>query len=321
MIFERLKIIEAGVTTNYAEQDGKTLPYRITEECLDSIVGLGNLKPTHCRRTHNGEDMLDGYLGKFSNFVKDGSAVYADFELSEALEIAYPQEAKFIETMIMKEPDMLGVSVVACDIIKEVDGYFDVVEFTDLYACDIVGLPAATKSLFNNEKASKMNKFFSSFASVFSAKTKLATEVIPLKDGGTITVEAVGESMAIGDSVFDAEGNVLPDGEYEIEVDDMQAILVVAAGVVSEVKPIAVETEMEDQTEEEEEKEKTKEVPEEFANRLNAIETQLSELLAKFSTSTRTPRTGGAATPTGAEGKTKLSKEAVKAAAAKYMNK
>lgn len=313
MIFERLKIIEAGVTTNYAEQDGKTLPYRVTDECLDSIVGLGNLKPIHCRRTHNGEDMLDGYLGKFSNFVKDGSAVYADFELSEALEIAYPQEAKFIETMIVKEPDMLGVSVVACDIIKEVDGYFDVVEFTDLYACDIVGLPAATKSLFNNEKASKMNKFFSSFASVFSAKTKLATEVIPLKDGGTITVEAVGESMTIGDSVFDAEGNALPDGEYEIEVDDMQAILVVADGVVSEVKPIAVEAEME-----EEEEEKSKEVPEEFSRRLDAIETKLSSLLTKFSAKTKTPAESASEMPAG---KTKLSKEAVKEAAAKYMKK
>nr|DAF79283.1 MAG TPA: hypothetical protein [Caudoviricetes sp.] len=312
MIFERLKIMEAGVTTNYATQDGKTLPYRITQECLSDLVALGNEKPIHCRRTHNGEDMLDGYLGKFTNFVLDGSAVYADFEMSESLAIAYPAEAKFIESMILNEPDMLGISVVACDIIVENEGYFDVAQFTDLYACDIVGLPAATKSLFNNEKASKMNKFFSAFASAFKAKTKLATEVIPLTSGGTITVEAEGEEMAVGDKVFDSEGNEIPDGEYEIEIDDMVAILVVADGAVAEVK--ATEVEM---TEEEEE-EKSKEVPEEFSNRLAAIETKLADLLTKFSAKTKTPTESAVKMPAG---KTKLSKEAVKEAAAKYMKK
>ena len=158
-----------------------------------------------------------------------------------------------------------------------------------------------------------MNKFFSAFASAFKAKTKLATEVIPLTSGGTITVEAEGEEMAVGDKVFDSEGNEMPDGEYEIEIDDMVAILVVAGGVVAEVK--ATEVEM---AEEEEEEEKSKEVPEEFSRRLDDIETKLSALLTKFSAKTKTPTESASKMPAG---KTKLSKEAVKEAAAKYMKK
>ena len=101
MIFEKLRIIEAGQTANFGEWDGATYPLVITDAAVRSVVALGNAKPVHCRRTHNGTDMLDGYLGRFTNFVYEDGVAYADFELSEALETAYPQEAKLIETMIL----------------------------------------------------------------------------------------------------------------------------------------------------------------------------------------------------------------------------
>ena len=75
MKFRKLRIIQAGVTTNYGTVNEKTLPLNITDAAVQSVVTLGNQKPIHCRRTHNGADMLDGYLGKFDNFVyEDGIA-------------------------------------------------------------------------------------------------------------------------------------------------------------------------------------------------------------------------------------------------------
>ena len=179
--------------------------------------------------------MLDGYLGKFTNFVYENGAAFADFEMSEALETAYPNEAKFISTMIEKEPDMLGVSVVGYNSVELNDGILDVTEFVELYSCDLVGLPAATESLFNNNKTEKkMNKFFSSFANLFQ-KTQFATETVETVDGSSITIEAAGEVMAIGDKVFDSEGNVHPDGTVEIQVDGGVLIITIANGVIESV--------------------------------------------------------------------------------------
>ena len=61
MKFKKLRIIEAGMTANSEEtENGGYLPLYITEEAVQSVVTLGNTKPIHCRRTHNGNDMLDG---------------------------------------------------------------------------------------------------------------------------------------------------------------------------------------------------------------------------------------------------------------------
>ena len=198
MKFKKLRIIEAGLTANSAEtENGGCLPLYITEEAVQSVVALGNMKPIHCRRTHNGNDMLDGYIGSFSNFVYENGVAYADLELSAALLAAYPQEAKFIETMIEKETQMVGVSIMGTNDLKEnkENERFDITEFYELFSCDLVGLPAATSSLFNtNQKEKKMNKFFSAFADVFKpAATKLATEIVKTREGGEITIEAVGE--------------------------------------------------------------------------------------------------------------------------------
>ena len=337
MEFKRLRIIQAGVTTNYGTVDHKkVLPLNITEAAVQSVVTLGNQKPIHCRRTHNGIDMLDGYLGKFDNFVYEDGIAYADLNMSPALESAYPAEAKFISTMIEKEPDMLGISIVGSQNQIENGEVIDVIEFTELYSCDIVGLPAATTSLFSNkQKESKMNKFFSAFASVFTSKNKFATETVTTKDGSSITIEAVGESMAIGDKVFDSEGNAVADGEIIIVVDGQEAVIEIENGAIKEVKAVEIEEETtEEETttelgEEEKEEEKSKTVPEEFSKSIAALQAtiaeqgkKLAELTEKFSKASKAPAFGTGTTPVKtAGGISKLSKDAVQEAAKKYKKK
>ena len=340
MKFRKLRIIQAGVTTNYGTVNEKVLPLNITDAAVQSVVTLGNQKPIHCRRTHNGADMLDGYLGKFDNFVYEDGIAYADLNLSPALESAYPSEAKFISTMIDKEPDMLGISIIGSNNQIENGEVIDITEFTELYSCDIVGLPAATTSLFsNNQKESKMNKFFSAFASVFTSKNKFATETVTTKDGSTITIEAVGESMAIGDKVFDSEGNAVADGEIVIVVDGQEAVIEIENGAIKEVKPVEAEDETKPEPsiemaedvkpKEKEKEEKSKAAPEEFSKSIAALQAtiaeqgkKLAELTEKFSKASKTPTFGTGAAPVKTEGGiTKLSKDAVQEAAKKYKKK
>lgn len=321
MKFKKLRIIQAGVTTNFGTYEGKEFPLAITENAVQSVVTLGNLKPVHCRRTHNGADMLDGYLGKFTNFVYEDGVAYADLELSEALQAAYPSEAKFISEMIKNEPDMLGVSVVGINSQTLNGDVLDVTEFFELYSCDLVGLPAATTSLFNNQNEKKMNKFFSSFAELFK-KSSFATETVETVDGESITIEAAGETMAIGDKVFDSEGNAHPDGKVEVQVEDGVLVITIANGVIENVEA---------KVEEEEEEIKaetpvTAEVPEEFANRMAALEASVTELTAtleamtaQFSRATAKPGIPPVNMPKKKE--TKLSKEAVAEAAKRFYNK
>jgi hypothetical protein len=316
MKFKKLRIIQAGLTTNFGTYEGEEYPLSITDAAVKSVVTLGNLKPVHCRRTHNGSDMLDGYLGKFTNFVYENGVAFADFEMSEALEAAYPNEAKFITTMIEKEPEMLGVSVVGCNSLELNDGILDVTEFVELYSCDLVGLPAATESLFNNNKTEKkMNKFFSSFANLFQ-KTQFATETVETVDGSSITIEAAGEVMAIGDKVFDSEGNVHPDGEVQIQVEEGILVITIEGGVITEVKPY------------EEEELETAGVPEEFVNRIVALETSIATLTAsvaamtaQFSRVTAKPGVPPVNIPKGKKKETALSREAVAEAAKRFYKK
>lgn len=325
MKFRKLRIIQAGVTTNFGVHEGKEFPLVITETAVQSVVTLGNLKPIHCRRTHNGADMLDGYLGKFTNFIYEDGVAYADLELSEALQAAYPSEAKFISEMIKNEPDMLGVSVVGINNQTLNGDVLDVTEFFELYSCDLVGLPAATTSLFNNQNEKKMNKFFSSFAELFK-KSSFATETVETVDGASITIEAAGETMAIGDKVFDSEGNAHPDGKVEVQVEDGVLVITIANGVIESVE--AKEEAKEEEKEEKIEVETpvTAEVPEEFANRMAALEASVTELTAsleamtaQFSRATAKPGAPSVNMPKKKE--TKLSKEAVAEAAKRFYNK
>lgn len=322
MKFRKLRIIQAGVTTNFGTLEGGAYPLVIKESAVQSVVTLGNLKPIHCRRTHNGADMLDGYLGKFTNFVYEDGVAYADLELSEALQAAYPSEAKFISEMIKNEPDMLGVSVVGINNQTLNGDVLDVTEFFELYSCDLVGLPAATTSLFNNQNEKKMNKFFSSFAELFK-KSSFATETVETLDGASITIEAAGETMAIGDKVFDSEGNAHPDGSVEVAVEDGVLVITIANGVIESVE---AKVEEEEKEEEETETKATADVPEEFANRMAALEASVTELTAsleamtaQFSRATAKPGVPPVNMPKKKE--TKLSKEAVAEAAKKFYNK
>lgn len=320
MKFKKLRIIQAGVTTNFGTYEGKEYPLAITEAAVQSVVTLGNLKPIHCRRTHNGADMLDGYLGKFTNFVYEDGVAYADLELSEALQAAYPSEAKFISEMIKNEPDMLGVSVVGINNQTLNGDVLDVTEFFELYSCDLVGLPAATTSLFNNQNEKKMNKFFSSFAELFK-KSSFATETVETVDGASITIEAAGETMAIGDKVFDSEGNVHPDGKVEVQVEDGVLVITIANGVIENV-----EAKVEEDSEAKIETPTTAEVPEEFANRMAALEASVTELTASLEAMTAqfsraTAKPGAPAINMPRKKETKLSKEAVAEAAKRFYNK
>ena len=319
MKFKKLRIIQAGVTTNFGTYEGKEYPLVITEAAVQSVVTLGNLKPIHCRRTHNGADMLDGYLGKFTNFVYEDGVAYADLELSEALQAAYPSEAKFISEMIKNEPDMLGVSVVGINNQTLNGDVLDVTEFFELYSCDLVGLPAATTSLFNNQNEKKMNKFFSSFAELFK-KSSFATETVETVDGASITIEAAGETMAIGDEVFDSEGNAHPDGKVEVQVEDGILVITIANGVIENVEAKVEDSEVNIEVP------TTAVVPEEFATRMAALETSVTELTAtieamtaQFNRATAKPGVPPVNMPKKKE--TKLSKEAVAEAAKRFYNK
>lgn len=323
MKFRKLRIIQAGVTTNFGTYEGKEFPLVIKETAVQSVVTLGNLRPIHCRRTHNGADMLDGYLGKFTNFIYEDGVAYADLELSEALQSAYPSEAKFISEMIKNEPDMLGVSVVGVNNQTLNGDVLDVTEFSELYSCDLVGLPAATTSLFNNQNEKKMNKFFSSFAELFK-KSSFATETVETVDGASITIEAAGEVMAIGDKVFDSEGNVHPDGKVEVAIEDGILVFTIANGVIENVEAKVEKEEKEEK--EEVETPATAEVPEEFANRMAALETSVTKLtatleamMAQFNRTTAKP--GAPAVNMPKKKETKLSKEAVAEAARRFYKK
>lgn len=324
MKFEKLKIIQAGLTSNFSELNGVMYPLSITEDAVMSVVTLGNLKPIHCRRTHNGADMLDGYLGKLTNFVYENGAAYADLEMSPALEDAYPSEAKFIATMIEKEPEMLGMSVVGANNQTLNGDVLEVVQFTELYSCDLVGLPAATTSLFNNnQNEKKMSKFFSAFASMLK-KSSFATETVETVAGDKITIEAEGETMAIGDKVFDNEGNVYPDGKVEIQVEDGILIITVENGVVKNVEPKVDEPKAD---EPKVDAPVTASVPEEFANRVAALEasvtaltTSLESMMAQFSRATGKPNVPSVSIPKDTK-KTTLSRDAVAEAAKRFYKK
>jgi hypothetical protein len=321
--FEKLRIIEAGETKNAIEDNGKRYKLVISAESFPSLVALGNERPIHARRTHNGDDLLDGYIGYFTNFSHDENAVYADLVMSEALETAYPSEFSFMVAMIEKEPELLGVSVNQMDV-KVFDDEAEtatVTEVTELFSADLVGLPAATSSLFsnNNFKNSKnMSKFsFKGLISSFS-KTKLATETFTTVGGTEIVVSAAGDEVQVGDAVTLADGSPAPDGDYQITTPDGDIILVVEGGVIAGVKDVEVE---ETKTEEE----KKTPTPEELATlqaEVTALKTEIAGLKTQLNRKTGTPKPAKTEVKTEEnKGETKLSREAVQKAFKENRNK
>lgn len=333
--FVKVRIIEAGETANSWEDlgtNGESLIGKIviTPESLASLVACGNSRPIHSRKTHNGGDLLDQYIGKFSNFVEEDGIVYADFDFSPAMVDAYPAEVTFMRSLIEKEPDMLGVSVVDNDIKQwnETTGTWDVTEFLELFTCDLVGLPAATSSLFNNQNQSNKMGIFTGIFSKFSAKTKLAETIVDAVNGEKITIKSAGEEVAIGDAVVKADGTPVADGEITVVTDEGQLILVVKDGVIEAFKEVEEEAktdteELAEETEDEDEEKKKSKTPDEFSKRLGALETSLSEIKTMLSKQTKTPHV--ASRTVGDKGsqseKTKLSNEEARAKAKAAMEK
>lgn len=329
--FEKLRIIEAGETRNTIEDNGKRYKLVISAKCFPSLVALGNERPIHARRTHNGDDLLDGYIGNFTNFSHDENAVYADLAMSEALETAYPSEFAFMVAMIEKEPELLGVSVNQMDV-KVFDDATEtatVTEVTELFSADLVGLPAATSSLFsnNNFKNSKnMSKFsFKGLISSFS-KTKLATETFTTVDGTEIVVSAAGDEVQVGDAVTLADGSPAPDGDYQITTPDGDIILVVEGGVIAGVKDIEVEEPEKLAEETKTEEEKKTPTPEELATlqaEITALKTEIAGLKTQLNRKTGTPSPAKTELKTEKKPKeeTKLSREAVQKAFKENRNK
>lgn len=332
--FEKLRIIEAGETANSYEEGGKTYKLVISANAFPSLVAVGNSRLIHARRTHNGADLLDGYVGYFTNFQHDDTAVYADLVMSEALETAYPSEFNFMVAMIEKEPELLGVSVNQSDV-KELDdetGIATVVEVRELFSADLVGLPAATSSLFNNNlNKLSMSKFWTKLAERVKS-TKLAKETVTTKEGKELVIIAQGEQAALGDEVQDAEGNPVEDGDYYISIDEGEDMIIsVVAGKISDVKEVESEAKREEEKQEElatkEEKpedEKKTATPEELAalrKEVTELKTTVSELKTQLSKRTGVPVAAKTELKSETKTETKLSREEVQKAAAEMRKK
>lgn len=334
-VFEKLRIIEAGETANYYEEGGKAYKLVISASAFPSLVSLGNSRPIHARRTHNGNDLLDGYIGFFTNFHHDETAVYADLVMSEALETAYPSEFNFMVAMIEKEPELLGVSVNQSDVKKLDDetGIATVIEVRELFSADLVGLPAATSSLFNNNlNKLSMSKFWTKLAELVKS-TKLARETVTTKEGRELVIIAQGEQAALGDEVQDAEGKPVEDGDYYISIGEGEDMIIsVVAGKISDVKEVESEAKREEEgqeglaTKEEklEEEEKKTPTPEELSaicKEVTELKKTVTELKTQLSKRTGTPAVAKTEVKTETKTGTKLSREEVQKAAAEMRKK
>lgn len=337
--FEKLRIIEAGETANSYEEGGKTYKLVISASAFPSLVAVGNSRPIHARRTHNGADLLDGYVGYFTNFQHDETAVYADLVMSEALETAYPSEFNFMVAMIEKEPELLGVSVNQSDVKKLDDetGIATVTEVRELFSADLVGLPAATSSLFNNNLNNlnnlSMSKFWTKLVERVKS-TKLARETVTTKEGKELVIIAQGEQAALGDEVKDAEGNPVEDGDYYISIGEGEDMIIsVVAGKISDVKEVESEEKREEEgqeelaktTEDEDPKDEKKTVtPEELAairKEVTELKATVSSLKTQLSKRTGTPAAAKTEVKTETKTGTKLSREEVQKAAAEMRKK
>lgn len=337
-IFKKLRIIEAGETANYYEEGGKAYKLVISASAFPSLVALGNSRPIHARRTHNGADLLDGYIGHFTDFTHDENAVYADLVMSEALENAYPSEYNFMVAMIEKEPELLGVSVNQIDV-KELDEEAQtatVTEVRELFSADLVGLPAATSSLFNNNlNKLSMSKFWTKLAELVKS-TKLARETVTTKEGKELVIIAQGEQAVLGDEVQDAEGKPVEDGDYYISIGEGEDMIIsVVAGKISDVKEVESEAKREEEGQEEfaededkkekpEEEEKKTPTPEELSairKEVTELKKTVSDLKTQLNKRTGAPAAAKTELKTEIKTGTKLSREEVQKAAAEMRKK
>ena len=242
--------------------------------------------------------------------------------------------------MIEKEPELLGVSVNQSDV-KQLDEEAQtatVTEVRELFSADLVGLPAATSSLFNNNlNKLSMSKFWTKLAELVKS-TKLARETVTTKEGKELVIIAQGEQAALGDEVQDAEGKPVEDGDYYISIGEGEDMIIsVVAGKISDVKEVeseakreeegqeelATEEEKPEEDKEDEDKKKTA-TPEELAaicKEVTELKKTVSDLKTQLNKRTGAPAAAKTELKTNIITGTKLSREEVQKAAAEMRKK
>lgn len=177
-----------------------------------------------------------------------------------------------------------------------------------------------------------MSKFWTNLAKLVKS-TKLARETVTTKEGKELVIIAQGDQAALGDEVQDAEGNPVEDGDYYISIGEGEDMIIsVIAGKISNVKEVEDETDREErgqeefaeETEEKPEDEKKTVTPEELAalrREVTELKATVSGLKTQLSKRTGTPAASKTEVKTEKKGESKLSREAVQAAAAAMRKK
>ena len=173
-----------------------------------------------------------------------------------------------------------------------------------------------------------MSKFWTNLAKLVKT-TKLARETVTTKEGKELVIIAQGEQAALGDEVQDAEGNPVEDGDYYISIGEGEDMIIsVVAGKISDVKEVESEEETEEElaeeTEEKPKDEKKTSTPEELATlrrEVTELKATVSSLKTQLSKRTGTPAASKTEVKTEKKGESKLSREAVQAAAAAMRKK
>ena len=176
------------------------------------------------------------------------------------------------------------------------------------------------------------DRFWTNLAKLVKT-TKLARETVTTKEGKELVIIAQGEQAALGDEVQDAEGNPVEDGDYYISIGEGEDMIIsVIAGKISNVKEVEDETDREERgqeefaekTEEKPEDEKKTATPEELAairKEVTELKATVSSLKTQLSKRTGTPAASKTEVKTEQKGESKLSREAVQAAAAAMRKK
>lgn len=177
-----------------------------------------------------------------------------------------------------------------------------------------------------------MSKFWTNLAKLVKS-TKLARETVTTKEGKELVIIAQGDQAALGDEVQDAEGNPVEDGDYYISIGEGEDMIIsVIDGKISNVKEVESEEKREEEgqeefaeeTEEKPEDEKKTATPEELATlrkEVTELKATVSSLKTQLSKRTGTPAASKTEVKTEKKGESKLSREAVQAAAAAMRKK
>ena len=161
------KIIELGNVKD-------SRPFMVDEKTLEQVAEFGSRpnKGIKARMSHPTEDGIFVYLGRWKNFRVDGSAVRADLHFSDAAAKGpHGDLPDYILSLAEEDEDNCGVSIAAALSMNEMestDQFPMPIRVSSLYACDVVGEPAATTGLFsmdekieeslNNESELSMNE-------------------------------------------------------------------------------------------------------------------------------------------------------------------